>query len=539
MRPLYTQDPAATVQPAERALRQRLRAAAAFLLPPSADVDGLSGRGTGVLADALARRVQHSGDTGELWLLLTTLAASFPDAELVNRARRELALNPAALPLTTLLDCISRSGVRLRSLAAEVEIVEDVAVVDVDFCARHDHNTGIQRVVRQTVALWAADHPLALARWTDSDEVFCRLAHDERRRVLEWNVYSARTAQNAATGVGAAPLADDLPARLIVPYRTTVVLPEVARESVSPRLAALAEFSGNRVVMIGYDTIPFVSGDLVLRAEIEKFARYSTVVKNATRVAAISSSAAEEFAGYVSAVRAQGLDGPQVSTVVLPAQVPGATALLHAASLPAASAGRPEPHRASSRSATPEEKLVLVVGNQEPRKNLLAVLAAAESLWRTGLVFRLRMIGGARPDYKPVIDREVARLCTAGFSVELLRGVDDDVLTDSYRRAWFTVFPSIHEGYGLPVAESLASGVPSITSNYGSTAEIAAGGGCLTVDPRDDADLAAAMRVLLTDGQARERLVVEARNRRPRSWSDYAGDLWRDLMEPMEAEIHD
>ena len=39
------------------------------------------------------------------------------------------------------------------------------------------------------------------------------------------------------------------------------------------------------------------------------------------------------------------------------------------------------------------------------------------------------------------------------------------------------VFPSVHEGYGLPVAESLALGTPVITTEYGSTAEIAAGGG--------------------------------------------------------------
>jgi glycosyltransferase involved in cell wall biosynthesis len=454
--------------------------------------------------------------------VLTAVAASFPPADLVTRTGRELSLAAPSVALITLLDCITRSGVWLRSLSSGIRIVRDAPVVDVDFCATNEHNTGIQRVVRETVAQWNAEHPLVLARWNDGDDAFCALSDDERARVLEWNSRSSRTGSSGTSPDDeehASPV-------LIVPFGTTVVLPEAARESVAGRLAALAEFSGNRVVMIGYDTIPFVSADLLPDRETEKFARYSTIVKNASRVAAISVSAAEEFRGYVDAVRAQGVHGPRISAVVLPAQPPGET---------------PPPGAAVTASAaapSDSERMVLIVGNQEPRKNLLTVLFAAESLWRSGMQFRLRMIGGARPDYKAVIDREVARLQKSGFAVELLRGVGDDVLQESYRSAWFTIFPSIHEGYGLPVAESLALGVPSITSDFGSTAEIAASGGCLVVDPRDDADVVSAMRRLLTDESLHAKLVAEARGRRARTWSDYARELWGDLMEPLEAGTH-
>ncbi|GAA0999378.1 glycosyltransferase [Subtercola frigoramans] len=523
MKPLYEQDPSSFVEEAETALLQRLRATAAVILPQSHDEDALALRGPGVLADHLARQVRASAKVDELWLLLTALAASFPDAELVNRARRDLSLADPALSLITLLDCISRSGRRLRALTQQLDIVQQQAVVDVDFCARYDHNTGIQRVVRETVSLWSSSHDIVLARWTENDEIFCATDEVERRRVLEWNRRD-RVVPKRGSIHGAAT---DEATRLIVPFRTSVILPEVAREGVSGRLAALAEFSGNRVVMIGYDAIPFVTADLIQKVEIEKFARYSTVVKNSTRVAAISESAAEEFRGFVQAVNAQGVTGPTVSAVILPAQVPGAQTL-----------STPSAGPSDERSDT-GERMVLIVGNQEPRKNLLAVLFAAETLWRQGLSFRLRMIGGARPDYKRLVDREVARLNRAGYSVELLRGVSDDVLTDSYRAAWFTIFPSLHEGYGLPVAESLAFGIPSITSDFGSTAEIAQGGGCLVVDPRDDSQIADAMRLLLTDDEAHRRLVDQARGREPRRWSDYADELWHELMEPLEAGSHD
>ena len=72
--------------------------------------------------------------------------------------------------------------------------------------------------------------------------------------------------------------------------------------------------------------------------------------------------------------------------------------------------------------------------------------------------------------------------------------VGDDDLWNAYERAAFMIFPSLHEGYGLPIAEALAHGTPVITSDFGSTAEIARDGGCLLVDPRDDEQIVDAMR---------------------------------------------
>jgi glycosyltransferase involved in cell wall biosynthesis len=82
------------------------------------------------------------------------------------------------------------------------------------------------------------------------------------------------------------------------------------------------------------------------------------------------------------------------------------------------------------------------------------------------------------------------------------------------------------EGYGLPVAESLASGTPVITSDYGSMAELAAGGGAVTIDPRDVGDIEEQMRRLLEDDGLLERLRREACERDLGSWDAYARDAW-------------
>ena len=93
------------------------------------------------------------------------------------------------------------------------------------------------------------------------------------------------------------------------------------------------------------------------------------------------------------------------------------------------------------------------------------------------------------------------------------------------------MFPSLLEGFGLPVVESLAVGTPVIVSGHGSTAEIAEGGGCLTVDPRDVDSLQHAMSQLLGDDDLLERLRREAMERPRWTWNDYAGALWSFLVD--------
>ena len=96
----------------------------------------------------------------------------------------------------------------------------------------------------------------------------------------------------------------------------------------------------------------------------------------------------------------------------------------------------------------------------------------------------------------------------------------------AYTLARCTVFPSLDEGFGLPIAESLACGTPVITSNYGSMLELAAGGGALLVDPRDDHDIARAIERLVTDDRLHAALREQALVRHDRTWDQYAEAAW-------------
>jgi glycosyltransferase involved in cell wall biosynthesis len=187
-------------------------------------------------------------------------------------------------------------------------------------------------------------------------------------------------------------------------------------------------------------------------------------------------------------------------------------------------------------AAAPATPLVLCVGSQEPRKNHDAVLYASEVLWREGIRFRLRFIGRGSLWFTKGFDKRIAALAKNGRDVAVLRGIDDEQMLAMYREARFTVFPSLQEGYGLPVAESIAERTPVITTGYGSTGEIARDGGCVTIDPRDDDSIVDAMRRLLTDDAAVAALVEEIDRRPRRSWDDYATELWA-VLQPAEEVV--
>jgi glycosyltransferase involved in cell wall biosynthesis len=76
----------------------------------------------------------------------------------------------------------------------------------------------------------------------------------------------------------------------------------------------------------------------------------------------------------------------------------------------------------------------------------------------------------------------------------------------------------------------LGAGTPVIAADYGSAREIAAAGGVLMIDPRDDAALTQAVRRLLTDDALLSTLQAQARDRPVRTWHQYATELWTTLV---------
>jgi glycosyltransferase involved in cell wall biosynthesis len=186
--------------------------------------------------------------------------------------------------------------------------------------------------------------------------------------------------------------------------------------------------------------------------------------------------------------------------------------------------------------SSPEGELIVCVGSFEPRKNHITLLRAAEKLWESGLTFQLELIGRSTSNFGRKVTTELRRLRRVKSAVRWSKHVNDQTLHRAYRECRFTVYPSLMEGFGLPIVESLWHGKPCVCGGNGALGEVARGGGCLIVDQTDPAALAEGIRKLLQDRQLYVRLCDEARARKFRSWSDYI-DKFLQHLHPQTAAL--
>ncbi len=151
------------------------------------------------------------------------------------------------------------------------------------------------------------------------------------------------------------------------------------------------------------------------------------------------------------------------------------------------------------------ERYILFVGTLEPRKNVTTLLRAFAMLRSDRAQDELKLVvAGGRGWGSEDFSATTAAL-GLGDHVRFTGFVDDDDLPALYRGAALFVYPSLYEGFGLPVLEAMACGTPVITSNRSSLPEVA-GDAALLVDPTQPEALAAAMTSLLQDGEQRQAL---------------------------------
>lgn len=461
-----------------------------------------AGTSSGDLTDRLVSlvvSVRESRRLEDTWLLLVGLTAAMPDPDLVRAAHRAIALRSDEDAVLWLLDTTVPLATQAGDALATMRVVTDHALLDVNATAKSEFLTGIQRVVRGVAARWHERTDVEVVVWTSRGGAYRALDETERARVLR---------MEAAAFDGGDTHADDS-SEIIVPWGVPVVVTEVPHGLLNDRLAAMAEMTRSSVRLVGYDCIPFASPELIDAREPEKFGRYLELVKQSDRVAAISRTAAAEFEGFCEALPAQGLTGPEVVACPLPTTVP-------------VSSGEHD----EQRCAVP---LVVCIGSIGRRKNQVALVEAAETLWREGLEFEVRIFGYRGSEHTPLW-RLASDLSQLGRRLVIESGVADAQISAALDEARCLVFPSLHEGFGLPVVEALSQGVPVITSDFGSLREVAEDQGALLVDPSDPGAVASALRALLTDDALHARLVAQAAARPERTWSHYADDLWKALL---------
>jgi glycosyltransferase involved in cell wall biosynthesis len=187
----------------------------------------------------------------------------------------------------------------------------------------------------------------------------------------------------------------------------------------------------------------------------------------------------------------------------------GRTAVAHPAAGPQFTAGRTDEDEQALARQGVTRPYVLATGTLEPRKNLPRLIEAFTSLPDEVRAARQLVLAGA-PGWETA--ETFAHVARHARMVKTLGYVPEEDLPALYRGADVFCYPSLYEGFGIPVLEAICCGTAVLTSGRSSMPEVA-GDAARYVDPEDTADIAKGLSELLSDPPLREMLVARGLKR--------------------------
>jgi glycosyltransferase involved in cell wall biosynthesis len=177
-----------------------------------------------------------------------------------------------------------------------------------------------------------------------------------------------------------------------------------------------------------------------------------------------------------------------------------------------------------ARHEIPESAFVILhVGSVDQRKNVPAIIAVVDQLRSEGIDAWFLQVGGT------LTSEQESDLSTRGIAnyVTQLGPAAEEELRNAYHAADILLFPSHYEGFGFPVLEAMASGLPAVTSGAGGLTEVA-GDAAVIVPGRESKPYVEEIKKLSQDTEWREELIKRGRERAQRfTWSRAAIDTAR------------
>jgi FkbM family methyltransferase len=390
----------------------------------------------------------------------------------------------------------------LEPFALPLPAGERILYLFVDHTIACPTNTGVQRVTRAlATALVRCGEQVRYIKWNSDQERGVLLNLDEREQLACWNGPDLKPEDFEIYLPADCPSAEIQPRPLGENH--WLIVPEVPHITFHDRPVTLdlilwARQTKLKIGFIFYDAIPIQRPEFVDMAS--KHATYMQQLLLADVIWPISNWSAQDLIAYWQyQEKADAVTMPVVNPLLLS----GESSL-----------------RDRVTSPTPGQPLILSVGTLEPRKNQVALIQAFEAYYQQhpDTDWELVLVGNLHPAVASFVNHAVQTIP----KIRHLGHVSDEELDRLYQACAFTVFPSVSEGFGLPILESLWYGKPCICANFGSMAEIAEAGGCLTVDTRLLHLLSQAIEQLIENSALRQTLATQAITRPIRSWDQYA-----------------
>lgn len=458
----------------------------------------------------------HPEVVADPWFLCTSSA---------DMARRAVQLLTQGLPQTiSLRRRLAQSSERLgwsetfehwikqiESLTANARLTNGTSrrlvLIDVTNSSNDPANSGVINVTRRLAARLSTDAELfvVFAVWDRLDGGYV-LPTAHHRSYLESYAgptdWLGRLIEQSGEYV---PLDHVLAAADPRCTRAPVLLfSEVALDGSPKQRASWGRDKGFRLAFILHDMLPVFEEKYIDPEIVAAFPIYVETIMQADAIWANSPFTLREFERYCSS---RGLTPPvNREAIQLPGELGGSRMLA-------------ELHKT-------DEIRILCVSTVEPRKQHRALIAAFEELQlrRSDLNLRLILIGNGYPGAESLGEwvKEAAR---RNNRIEWHGRVSDSELQKEFALATFTVYPSVAEGFGLPIMESLWMGKPCICHECGVMAELAAGGGCLTINVKEPAELSFAMERLSSDTALMDALRRQASGREITTWTAYGRSI--------------
>lgn len=390
---------------------------------------------------------------------------------------------------------------------------------DVTHTSHCEANSGIQRVVRKLARHWPASPDAAgllpvaydhyAKSWRELDAAENRNLHFDEGRSQGARRGASWSFRQCARGRAYRALTS------LVPRPPEGAAAFVCAELFTgdPRCGGFSQLRQTLdirgpLIAVVHDTIALQMPEFTPARTVADYRQYLDELKHFDIIAANSEDTRDRLVEYWT--EAGGARTPRVLAVPL-----GVDPVAGAAPL-------------AKNAASGDAPLVLSVGTLEARKNHPALLDACERLWSAGRRFRLRLIGMLNRETGAEAAEKIASLQAKGRPIEWLDKAGDRTLFDSYAECDFTVYPSLYEGFGLPVLESLAHGRACVCSGLSAMAEIVRdGGGCVAIGEPTAENIARGMDALLSEKGRAVELSHAALRRKIRTWQDYARDIAR------------
>lgn len=273
-----------------------------------------------------------------------------------------------------------------------------------------------------------------------------------------------------------------------------------------PGFSSLLESRPCRLAALFHDAIPLKHPHITWPQSVARHPAYMKMLARFDRVWAVSHASRDELLGFW---QWQGIERPP------PVEVLALGADFNA-----------EPRGTSDSQRPASSAQLLCLGILEPRKNQTFLLDVCAELWREGLDFELHVIGRVNPHFgAPIVAKIKSLRRDHSARLHFHAAAPDTTVAQRYASARATVFPTIAEGCGLPLLESLWRGVPCVHSDLPVLRENGDAGGCLPVPLNDPSAWKTALRAIVSDDTLHARLAAEATHRTLPTWADAAATL--------------